>query len=82
MFWWAKYIAPSTELRKWFNHEDQKYAEFRERYMEELGHNKDIQKLVEICKKGDVIFLYSASNEKHNSAVVLKEFIEKNSHNY
>ncbi len=82
LFWWAKDIAPSTELRKWFNHEDQKYAGFRERYMEELGHNKDIQKIVEICNKGNVIFLYSASNEKHNSAVVLKEFIEKNSHNY
>lgn len=77
LYWWAKDIAPSTELRKWFNHEDQKYDEFREKYMEELRHNSDVQKLSVICKKGDVIFLYSTSNEKHNSAVVLKDFIEK-----
>lgn len=81
LFWWAKDIAPSMELRKWFNHEDQKYEEFRERYMEELRHNKDTQKISEICSKEDVIFLYSASNEKHNSAIVLKEFIEKNHNN-
>ena len=79
---WFKEIGPSKELRKWFNHEDEKYQEFRKKYLRELAQSSvtiEFSTLVkEQLKKQDVIFLFSTKNEEHNQAVVLKEYIEKN----
>lgn len=77
---WDKQIAPSSELRKWFNHEDVKFPEFRAKYLKQLKENLDspafVQKVKNELTKGDVLFLYGAKNLKHNQAVVLKEYVE------
>lgn len=78
---WAKEIGPSNELRKWFNHEDEKFPEFKQRYIEELDQNDFTPKFISEVKNEltqvDVLFLYGAKNKKHNQAVVLKEYVEK-----
>jgi uncharacterized protein YeaO (DUF488 family) len=74
---WMKDIAPSTELRKWFNHEDEKWEEFVKRYTIELSGNEEVRKLRELVKEhANVTFVYSARNVKHNSAVALKSIVE------
>ncbi|WP_276935766.1 DUF488 domain-containing protein, partial [Ferroplasma acidiphilum] len=74
---WMKDIAPSTELRKWFNHEDEKWEEFVKRYTIELSGNEEIGKLKELVKEHtNVTFVYSARNVEHNSAVALKNIVE------
>lgn len=78
---WAKQIGPTNELRKWFNHEDEKYPEFKSKYFEELNQNDFTPEFVEMVKKHledeDVLFLYGAKNREHNQAVVIKEYVEK-----
>lgn len=75
---WIKEIAPSTELRKWFNHEEERFAEFSNRYKKELESHKDLtDALLEKAKKNPLTLVYSAKDEVHNQAVVLKEFLEK-----
>jgi uncharacterized protein YeaO (DUF488 family) len=68
-----KEIAPSTELRKWFNHDPKRWTEFRRRYAEELRQHPDlITKLRSLAKQGTVTLLYAAHDETHNDAVVLR----------
>lgn len=73
---WLKEIAPSTGLRKWFNHDPEKWDEFQKRYQHELKANKtEVQQLKEEIKKHHVTIVYAARDEIHNDAVVLKDFI-------
>lgn len=76
---WSKEIGPSTELRKWFNHEDEKYPEFRTKYRAELDQNPATKYFVGLIKEklqtDNVIFLFGAKNEQHNQAVVLQEYL-------
>jgi uncharacterized protein YeaO (DUF488 family) len=75
---WLKEIAPSTELRKWFGHDPSKWNEFKKRYIGELNKNTPvIAQLEEQLKIGKVTLVYGAKDEKHNDAVVLKEYFEK-----
>ena len=78
---WEKSIAPSTELRKWFNHEDKKYLEFKEKYLNELTHNSELPDFISLVReelaKNDVVLLYGAKNTEHNQAVVLQEYLDK-----
>ena len=70
---WMKEIAPSTELRKWFGHEPAKWDEFRRRYGEELRRNeKLLAQLRSVARKGTVTLVYSAHDEAHNDAIVLR----------
>ncbi len=78
---WAKDIAPSTELRKWFNHDENKFNEFKERYFEELNSNDYAIKFKREYKNKDIVLLYSAKDNIHNNAVVLKEWLEKQNEN-
>jgi len=75
---WVKDIAPSTELRKWFGHDPEKWKSFRGRYETEL---KSKDELVEMLKakagKGTITLLYAARDEKHNEALVLKKVVER-----
>ena len=74
---WLKDIAPSTDLRKWFNHEPEKWTEFRKRYHQELNLKKElVQSLLDDAQKNDVTLLYAAKDKKFNHAVVLKEYLE------
>lgn len=71
---WLKDVAPSTELRKWFDHDPAKWEKFRARYLQELKDNAaPVALLKEELKKGPVTLLYAARDEKHNEAEVLRE---------
>ena len=76
---WLKEIAPSTELRKWFGHDPEKWRSFRRRYETEIRHNDDlIELLKQKAREGTITLIYGARDEKHNEALVLKQFLEKN----
>ncbi|RFS24773.1 DUF488 domain-containing protein [Chitinophaga silvatica] len=75
---WEKEIAPSNELREWFNHDPAKFAEFKTKYKHELQDKKEL--LTAIRKKAQhqkVTLLYGAKDTEHNQAQVLLELIEK-----
>ncbi|HEY6328782.1 MAG TPA: DUF488 domain-containing protein [Blastocatellia bacterium] len=75
---WMKEIAPSTELRKWFGHDPAKWTEFRRRYKSELEQQPELVKELRAKgRRGPVTFVYAAKDEEHNSALLLKEFVEK-----
>lgn len=74
---WLKDLAPSTELRKWFHQDPQRWDEFRKRYRAELEQQTDLlAQLQQHVAEGPVTFVFSASDTDHNSAVVLKEHLE------
>jgi uncharacterized protein YeaO (DUF488 family) len=73
---WMKEIAPSTELRKWFGHDPDRWPEFRRRYIEELHqHPELLDELRALARKGTVTLLYGARDEVHNDAVVLRDVL-------
>jgi len=75
---WLKEVAPSTELRQWFNHDPKKWPEFRRRYRRELrGNLAALAPLRVAAAAGDVTLVYSAHDAEHNQAVVLKEFLDE-----
>lgn len=70
---WAKDIAPSTALRKWFGHDPARWPEFRRRYAEEIRrHPDELRQLRSLARKGPITLVYSAHDELHNDAVVLR----------
>lgn len=73
---WLKDIAPTPELRTWFGHDPERYAEFARRYRAELAGNKDeVARLEDVAKQGPVTLLYAAHDERHNHALVLAEYL-------
>jgi len=75
---WLKDVAPSPELRQWFGHDPLKWEEFQRRYRAELdAHPEAWQPLLEAARRGDVTLLYSARDTEHNSALLLKNYLEK-----
>jgi len=75
---WLKDIAPSAELRKWFGHDPAKWPEFQKRYRIELDANGTaVNELQKQLKDGPATLVYGAKDEKHNDAVVLKDYLEK-----
>jgi len=81
--WWMKEVAPSNQLRKWFQHDPNKFAEFKRKYKEELKSQEDKKEQLEILKKivaeqkKQVTLVYGAKDEKHNQAIVLKEILDQ-----
>lgn len=76
---WLKGLAPSTELRKWFGHDPEKWAEFQKRYLTEIKTeaSDDLQKLSECLEENDRITLvFAAKDTEHNNAVALKRYVE------
>lgn len=75
---WVKDIAPSNELRKWFNHDPEKWEEFKSRYFSELDHKSELVKeILSHAKKGALTFVFSAKEEKYNNAEAFKEYLER-----
>ncbi len=71
---WMKEAAPSNELRKWFGHDPARWEEFRRRYQAELAHKRQfLDELHDLAKRGPLTLVYSAHDEAHNQAVVLRE---------
>lgn len=76
---WLKDIAPSSKLRTWFNHDPQKWEEFRNRYKKELQKNQELVKEAKriIEKHKHITFVYAAKDEEHNDAVVLYDYFQQ-----
>jgi len=74
---WLKDVAPSTELRKWFDHDPKKWSAFKKRYFAELDEGlPGFEQLVERVGDGPVTLVFSARDLEHNQAVALKEYLE------
>jgi len=75
---WARELAPSDELRKWFDHIPERFSEFRNRYRKELaGHAEKLDELRERARGGALTIVYAARDTEHNNAVVLAELLRE-----
>ena len=73
---WAKDLAPSTALRKWFGHDPARWPEFRHRYAEEVRqHGEQLRQLRALARTNPITLVYSAHDEVHNDAVALRAFL-------
>lgn len=74
---WCKDVAPSAALRQWFGHKQERWPEFRRRYERELSENVAAwAPILEAAREGTVTLLYSAHDVEHNSAVVLRDYLD------
>lgn len=75
---WLKEIAPSNELRKWFNHDPNKWIQFRAKYNKELKNkDEELNIIKQRLKKSAVTLLFGTKDKEHNQAIILLEFIQK-----
>jgi uncharacterized protein YeaO (DUF488 family) len=75
---WARELAPTTELRRWFGHDPERFDAFRERYLAELATHEDkLRELRRRARKGRLTLVYGARDEEHNDAVVLAELLRR-----
>jgi uncharacterized protein YeaO (DUF488 family) len=73
---WAKEIAPSTQLRKWFAHDPVRWKEFRRRYTAELQENAEkLEEIRRLARENPITLVYGARDEVHNDAVVLRDVL-------
>lgn len=76
---WLKDISPTNELRKWFNHDPEKWSEFERKYADELKQkNECLSQLKHFLTKDNITLLYSAKDDEHNNAVALKKYLLTN----
>jgi len=74
---WLKEVAPSTELRKWFGHDPEKWPQFRQRYFRELDARPEAwQPILSKARRGLVTLIYSSHDTLHNNAVALQEYLQ------
>ncbi|MEO6134521.1 MAG: DUF488 domain-containing protein [Ginsengibacter sp.] len=75
---WLKEIAPTTELRKWFAHDPEKWNDFIKKYTVEIKANNEALAIIKAkMKEGAVTLLYGARDTEHNEAKVLQDFLSK-----
>jgi uncharacterized protein YeaO (DUF488 family) len=75
---WEKDLAPSTSLRKWFEHDPARFDEFRRRYIEELRPRRtQIAALRRRARAGTLTLVHSARDADHNDATVLAEIVRR-----
>ena len=74
---WMKEVAPTSELRKWFDHKPERWDEFKERYRDELKGNPALDTLRERVAAGKVTLLYGSRNREFNHAAVLADVLTK-----
>jgi uncharacterized protein YeaO (DUF488 family) len=75
---WAKDLAPSAELRRWYGHDEDKWPEFKRRYRAELRERPDeLAELRRLARAGPVTFVYGSRETEHNSAAVLRKVVEE-----
>jgi uncharacterized protein YeaO (DUF488 family) len=75
---WLKELGPSTELRKWFGHDPEKWEEFRKRYFRELdAHPEEIRQLRAKMRDGPLTLVFGSKEERFNDATALKEYLGK-----
>ncbi|HKE86020.1 MAG TPA: DUF488 domain-containing protein [Vicinamibacterales bacterium] len=74
---WLKDVSPTTELRKWFSHDPEKWDDFRKRYRRELdAHPQAWKPIVSAARRGRVTLVYSSHDTEHNNAVALQEYLK------
>lgn len=80
---WFKNIAPSAELRTWWDHDPERFDEFAQRYEHELAddeHVDEVRQLIDLIHEHDrVTLLYAAKDETNNQAVVLQDYLRRHS---
>jgi len=75
---WLKSVAPSTELRKWFDHDPDKWMEFKKRYFAELRERKEeLRELLDEAGEGPLTLVYGAREQRYNNAVALREYLNR-----
>jgi uncharacterized protein YeaO (DUF488 family) len=75
---WARELAPSSDLRRWFGHEPARFEEFRRRYGDELAAREDkLRELRRRAREGTLTLVYGARDTEHNDAVVLAEILRR-----
>jgi uncharacterized protein YeaO (DUF488 family) len=77
---WYREVAPSTQLRKWFGHDPERWSEFQKRYLAELRKpalREQLEELAKLGKRGKLTLVYGARDEEHNQAVVLRDYLTK-----
>ncbi len=75
---WLKELAPSSELRRWFNHDPDRWDEFKDRYFKELDKNRQaVNQLAAHAREHRLTLVYAAKNRKFNNAVALKEYLDQ-----
>ena len=74
---WLKEIGPSNELRKWFNHDEAKWSEFKKKYKKELKQKRKLLNMIKVLHKKykKITLLYGAKDENHNQVIVIKEIL-------
>ncbi|GMA55616.1 uncharacterized protein YeaO (DUF488 family) [Alicyclobacillus sacchari] len=76
---WLKDVAPSPQLRTWFGHDPNRFAEFVKLYREELAsdalHRQAVDQIVDWLQTDSVTLVYAARDTRHNHAVVLREYV-------
>lgn len=73
---WLRDAAPSTRLRQWFDHDPERWEEFRERYFAELDQRRDVvEDLLRRAKAGRITLVYAARDPDYNNAVALREYL-------
>jgi uncharacterized protein YeaO (DUF488 family) len=74
---WDKDVAPTTSLRKWFDHRPDRFAEFKQRYRDELKSNPAVPDILRQIGRGKTTLVYAAHDPAVNHAVVLADFLTK-----
>jgi uncharacterized protein YeaO (DUF488 family) len=77
---WLKDLGPSTELRKWFGHQPEKWEEFKKRYIQELleaDKKALLEKIAGVARHSNVTLVYAAKDTEYNNAKVLADLIAK-----
>ena len=75
---WARDVAPSTELRRWFDHDPDRWPQFKKRYFEELrARGEALELVLERVRRGPVTFVFGSREERFNNAVALREFVRR-----
>jgi uncharacterized protein YeaO (DUF488 family) len=75
---WAKELAPSSELRRWFGHDPARFDRFRRRYRDELvAQDQKLRELRKRAREGTLTLVYGAHDSEHNDAVVLAELLRR-----
>ncbi len=75
---WAKELSPSNELRKWYHHDAEKWAEFKKRYRSEIVDKQEaFDSIIRKAREGTVTLLFSSREKKWNNAAALQEFIKR-----
>jgi uncharacterized protein YeaO (DUF488 family) len=77
---WLKDLGPSTELRKWFGHDPEKWGEFKKRYQKELSDAEKtgiMEDIAHLARRSTVTLIYSAKDTEHSDVKVLEEIIQK-----